>query len=148
MMLKHLLTICSFLLLISSCKKDDDDDNNDPTAITKENLSANYKMVAGVGKLGLLEIDVMNNDQFFPACQRDDIISLKQDFTYSTTDAGVVCTPSSTEEGVWALPNTSTIIIDGETFTIISFTGTELKIGYKEDTPLGAADVTLTFRKQ
>jgi hypothetical protein len=146
-MLKHLLTICSFLLLISSCKKDDDD-NNDPTAITKENLSANYKMVSGVGKLGLLEIDVMNNDDFFDACQRDDIITLKQDFTYTTTDAGVTCTPSTTEDGVWALPNTSTIIIDGETFTILSFNGTELKIGYKENTSLGDADITLTLRKQ
>lgn len=138
------------MLLISSCKKDDDNDNNDPTAITKENLSANYKIVSGIGKVAIIgQIDIMNNDQLFPACQRDDIVTLKEDFTYATTDAGVACTPSTTEEGVWALPNTSTIIIDGETFSILSFNGTELKIGYKEeDTPFGPADVELTFRKQ
>jgi hypothetical protein len=147
-MIKHLLTICSFLLLISSCKKDDDDSNN-PSAITKENLSGSYVLVSATGKINGLDIDLTDYESVLPACQKDDILTLKTDNTFQSTDAGTKCSPDGSEEGTWSLPNSSTIIIKDQTFNILSFDGSNLKVGYKQSVPvLGQVDVTATFKKQ
>ena len=146
-MIRYLLTICSFLILVSSCKKDDDD--ADPSARNVENLSGNYVFVSASAKILGVEQDITNNTTFIPACTKDDVINLKSDLTFSSTDAGVKCNPDGSYSGTWSLPNDNTIIIDGETFTITEFDGRNLKLNYKEDTPIfGQVDVLVNFRKQ
>lgn len=147
-MIKHLLTICSFLLLVSSCKKDD---NDDPSAITKENLSGSYVFVSAKGKVGLIEQDITNNETFIPACIKDDVITLRPNLTFSSQDAGVACNQNGIfpDSGTWSLPNTNTIVLEDETFTILSFDGRNLQLGNKADIPMfGQVDVILNFRKQ
>jgi hypothetical protein len=143
-----LFFLATTLILFSSCKKDDDDDNN-PSAITKENLAGSYVLVSATGKVNGQDIDLTDYETVLPACKRDDILTLKTDNTFQSTDAGTKCSPDGSETGNWDLPNTSTISIDNNTFTIVSFDGTTLKTGYKQTVPLfGPVDVTLTFRKQ
>lgn len=146
-MIKYLITICSILVLVTSCKKDDDD-NNDPSARTKENLSGNYVLVSAIAKLGVFEQDITNDETYIPACTKDDVLTLKSDFTFSSTDAGVKCNPDGSYSGNWSLPNTNTIIIENRTFTILDFDGSNLKLSNRADTPLGQVDITSTFRKQ
>ncbi len=77
------------------------------------------------------------------------MLTLRSDYTFSSADAGIKCNPEGSESGTWSLPNSSTIIIDDQTFTIQSFDGSNLKVGYKENVPVfGQADATITFRKQ
>ena len=132
--------------IFTSCKKDDD--NNDRSARTKENLSGSYVLVSAIAKSGTLELDITNNENFLPSCTKDDVITLNSDNSFVSTDAGVKCTPDGSYSGTWSLPNTNTIILDDETFTILDFDGTNLKLSYKADTPLGQADIISTFKKQ
>ncbi|MCU7548952.1 lipocalin family protein [Chitinophagaceae bacterium LB-8] len=147
-MIKHLLTICSLLLLVSSCNKDDDN-NNDPSAITKENLAGSYMLVSATGKVNGIDIDITSYPTILPACKKDDILTLKTDNTFVSTDAGTKCSPDGSDNGTWSLPNSSTITIKDQTLNIISFDGTNLRVGYKQNAPLlGQVDVTATFKKQ
>lgn len=134
------------MLFLSSCNKDDD--KKDPSAINKENLAGSYTLAVVTGKVNGVEVDVTNNQSILPACKKDDILTLKSDYTFVSTDAGVKCSPDGSDSGTWSLPNTSTIIIKDQTLNIISFDGTNLKVGYRQNTPLlGQVDVTATFKK-
>jgi hypothetical protein len=151
-MLKHLLTITTFLFLAVACKKDDDDDNTpSPSDITKENLSGTYAFISATGKAnGIPEQDITNDTRFIPTCKKDDILTLRPDLTFTSTDAGVTCSTNGSFSGVWSIANDSTLILNStEVFTIKQFDGTTLKLGYKADVPLfGNVDVTSTFKKQ
>lgn len=103
-----------------ACKKEDG------TSINKENLSGKYKVERIQIKVGTNTQDVTN--YALPACQQDDIQVLQQDFTYLYNDAGIVCTPSLTHQGIWDLQSGNTIVIEQNPMHIDSFDGSTLQL--------------------
>jgi hypothetical protein len=146
-MKKTLLAMAALALLtFSSCKKDDDD--NRDTSVTKEALAGDYKLVSASAKVGSLpEFDA--TDQYADECALDDILTLKTDFTFLRTDAGVKCSPVGDETGTWALPGNNKIVIEGQELTIIKWDGKELHGTTTQTIPVvGQATLTVKFKKQ
>src|SRR3954454_6692492 len=107
--MKKLLSLI-IAIAIFSCSKNDDDNNS--SAITMENLAGNYKVTSAK----VNGIDVLNT--YLPSCQQDDIYTLNADNTYTITDAGTTCTPSSDTTGTWSLSG-NVITIGNKQFTIV-----------------------------
>lgn len=118
--------ISFYLLLLvagfTSCKKDD----KKVTEISMANIAGTYKFT--------LMTYQYNNDpvenilQDLDACDQDNTVTFKVNSTYSYADIGLVCSPSSAHDGTWAVPNTTTLELDGESMTIDSFDGSNLKV--------------------
>lgn len=140
--MRNLFLSLSVLALLSttSCNKD----NGEPRQVTptKENLAGTYKITSVKYQAGnSAEAEVFNNDLFFEACQRDDHYKLNADLSYQVQDAGTQCTPPTDYTGDWAFINATTVEIDGEPFTIRSFTGTTLVVSAS----YGSDTITLTY---
>ena len=84
---------------------------------------------------------------YLAPCQQDDIYTLKADSTYTVTDAGTTCSPSSDTTGTWSL-NGNQITIGMQQFTLVSFNGSTIEA----TTPVTQGGITLTvdvvFTKQ
>ena len=115
------LAACTF----TACTKENDQQLEVPP--TKENLAGTY--VVGsiiVSYYGAPDRNV-TNEVLAQECQRDDTYNLAADGTFSFSDEGVQC--SSTRiptTGAWGLEAGNKLNIDGEAFTIKSFTGKTL----------------------
>jgi hypothetical protein len=114
--MKKLLSLI-IAIAIFSCSKNDDDNNS--SAITMENLAGNYKVTSAK----VNGIDVLNT--YLPRCQQDDTYTLNADSTYTITDAGTTCTPSSDTTGTWSLSG-NVITIGNQQFTIVGFDGSSI----------------------
>jgi hypothetical protein len=138
-----LIGLSSFVLFATSCKKD----SEDTSTVTKEHVAGNYKLTASTVKVGSsAEQDLMI---YMDACDKDDIIALKTDLTYTITDAGIKCSPTNDDNGTWSLPSTTTIKLDSDTFTISSFDGSKLVLTEVDNSTPGTTYVyTTTFTKQ
>jgi hypothetical protein len=127
-MKKMILAFSVLTLVFSSCKKDKTDA---PVTATKENLTGAYKMTAASMASGGGSIDLFNNDNVTPSCNRDDIYQLNADNSYGIQDAGTACSPSSDYSGgTWSLENSTTLNLDGEIGTIKSWNGKTLVLDY------------------
>ncbi len=125
-MKKLVLSLSALVVLATACKKDEDE----PIAITKENIAGAYKLGTIKYKIGSSpEIDITNQ---VDACEKDDIQTFLVNNTYNYTDAGTQCSPNGDDSGVWSLSSTTSMIIDGETFTITKFDGQVLELQYSE----------------
>lgn len=121
-MKKILFALSAFALVLTSCDKDEDDNSE----VTTENLAGAYKLVSMKMKVNNgPEMDVTSS---IDDCSRDDIQTLLVNGTYTITDAGVQCSPTTTDSGTWSLQNTTTILIDSDPFTIKSWDGDKLEI--------------------
>ena len=121
--MKKLLVVALTFSLFVSCDKDDDC-NQDQAGI-----SGNYRITAVTYKQTSSSPEVDYYSTFFPdACDRDDVITLNANGTYTVTDAGVQCVPPNTDSGTWST-NGTTITIDGETGNIVSFNCDALVFG-------------------
>lgn len=123
-MKKMFFALSVVALLATSCKKDDAEKSSNVTA-TKENLTGSYmlsKVAAQVGSYP--ESDVTN--VYLEQCDRDDIYKLNADDTYQVVDAGEQC--DNDYQGDWSLTNATTIVIDGDTYTIRKFDGKSLEL--------------------
>jgi hypothetical protein len=162
-MKKYFLILCAAVTLALSCNKDDDKDS---TAINKENLAGSYTLTSAKATVSGIDIDLTAASIFLPvpvisACQKDDIITLKADYTYTWQDAGQTCTPSGNISGAWALSGNNTITINGVSFvpgatsisgTIDKYDGKSLTIKDTASIPIGSTTqqipVTIVFTKQ
>lgn len=137
-MKKSILILSFGTLLFASCKKEDK-----AYVATKENLAGSYKITAAT----FAGINVFNNSDesvnYFEACERDNVLTFNANSTYTLTDAGVTCSPSSEENGSWEFVN-NTIKVDGEASTIKSWDGKTL---VTENNDNGAA-LVVTMTKQ
>jgi hypothetical protein len=109
-MKKLILVISVLTFTFLSCKKED---TKKDCSLTEKNLVGNY-MVTSVKYLGSptsQEIDFFND--FYDACQKDDIITISADHTYTYADAGTKCQPNGDYNGTWALQGT-TLSLDGD----------------------------------
>jgi hypothetical protein len=105
------------LVLAFSCSKNDD---NNPPQITMQNLAGDYKITSAKAN----GIDVLNS--YLDPCQRDDVYTLEADSTYTITDAGTPCNPSSDTTGTWSLSGNN-ITIGDQQFTVVGFNGSEIE---------------------
>ncbi|MEO5968204.1 MAG: lipocalin family protein [Ferruginibacter sp.] len=112
----------AFALIIfagTSCKKDKDATCD----LSSSSLSGNFKVTAATTQTGTNpEVNVY--EAFFQVCERDDIFKFAENNTFTVTDAGVVCDPTSADSGTWALSgNVLTINSGGDisTFTVSNF---------------------------
>ena len=141
-MKKLLLGLFSLSLVATACKK-----SKDAPAVTKENLAGSYKITSIKASInGSPFVDADYRD----ACQKDDIIELKADNTYSYHDAGTVCNPAGDATGTWQLDG-NTISSPDETEMngdITSFDGSSMEITV--NTTDGGTSMTIktTLKKQ
>ncbi len=100
-MKKILFALSAFVLLVTSCKKDEDE----PIAVTKENIAGSYKLQTLKLKIGSsAESDITTQ---IPACERDDIQTFNVNNTYTSSDAGIQCSPPGDYSGTWSLVSTT-----------------------------------------
>jgi hypothetical protein len=139
-----LLIACGSILF--SCKKDKSNDQSSGCSVTVANLAGTYKLTALQYKLTASSqpIDYLTT---MDACEKDDILTLKNNGTYVHTDAGIVCSPSESNEGTWSLKDktlTSDGILNG---TVANFDCKTLTY-YVENTLKSGDKMTFTLEKQ
>ena len=131
------------LAIIVSCKKND----NPATPLTEANLAGTYALKALTWTYAGVTINVYDS---LDACDKDNLLKLNTDKTLNFIDAGIVCNPSESANGVWALHGDS-LVLGGtgpiESSKIKSFDGTTLVV---TGTPSGQPGVTgvTTLKKQ
>lgn len=64
------------------------------------------------------EVEVLNDTNFFDACERDDTYGFAGSAAFTYTDAGTSCGGPATTTGTWALSGTSLVVVS----TGVSFT--------------------------
>jgi hypothetical protein len=118
------------LLTVTSCKKKDSTPSN--ITPTSANLVGSYKLskVTMTPTGSTTETDVTNT--WMSACEKDDVMTLNSNGTWTLTDAGTQCSPSSADSGTWSLVNSTTINMDGDNYTIKRYNGTNLDISYSD----------------
>jgi hypothetical protein len=142
--MKKALLVMAVSTVLFACKKEKADTPG--CAITVENLSGAYKLTA-------LQYNLSQNAapsdflEYMDDCEKDDIIDLKKDGTYKEDDAGTVCDPIKTAEGVWLLHG-NTLTSDGTlNGTIASYDCK--KLVYYIDNAIAPGDrLTYTLVKQ
>lgn len=144
-MKKSLIALVAFVSIATfSCKKEDKQEN--PVA-TKENIAGtytigSYKMQTGTSAEQDVTVSV------FEPCQLDDMTTFKTDLTFTVVDAGTQCSPATDESGSWDLPTSTSMVFDGETFTIKSWNGKELVLTQTDNSSGTIVTSTLTINKQ
>jgi hypothetical protein len=125
-MKKLLFALSAFALVATACNKDDED----PAEVTTENIAGTYKFVSLKLRSGNgPDVDITSQ---MDACEIDDTQTFNTNGTYNYADAGTQCSPAGDYSGTWSLQNTTTIIMDGDSYTIKSFDGDKLEISYSE----------------
>jgi len=125
--MKKLIVLTLTLTIIFSCKKEKDKPANKCTTDVAS-ISKSYRLTAYTYKQtsSSQEIDYYNT--LFPdACDRDNVLKFNVNGTYELIDAGMVCSPSGSDNGSWTLTG-NTMQIDGESMTIESFDCNKLVI--------------------
>lgn len=113
-----------FFLFVSSavlfsCKKNND--NNSSCSIDVAHIAGAYKFTAYTYKQNPTSPDQDYFNVIFPnACERDDILTFNSNGNWTLTDAGVICSPANSDNGLWSLSG-NTMNVDGDLSTIESF---------------------------
>ena len=125
------LSLFLFLVLaVVSCKKDHPQEQTDPTP-TVQNISGSYT----IAKITVKNIaSGLEEQQAYPDCKKDDELHFNSNMIFNYVDAGTACTSPGDWNGVWALPTSSILEIDGSPSAIIKFNGTNLNLStYYDD---------------
>jgi hypothetical protein len=134
----------SFILVIIGCSKK----NDAPATVTATttNLVGTYKFTAETTKSGTSA----SVDEFasLDACEKDDLVKINSDASIDFIDAGTVCTPPNNDTTTWSLPNSTTFLIGGDSYTIKSFDGKTLILTYTQTTVTPNVAYTITIVKQ
>ncbi len=144
-MKKSVIAFSCLAVLFCSCKKDKDE-NVSPTT---ENIAGTYTFGSVMIKAGTNpEVDFTN--EWYEACEKDDIIVLNANGSAAYTDAGIKCDPAGDDTGNWSLTsnNTKININDMGELNIISFSGSVLKIGETDNSSGTTITYTITLNKQ
>ena len=124
-MKKVLFGLLSLALVATACKK-----SKDAPALTKENVAGAYmleKVTFKYGSSGEQDITAGYVDD----CEKDDIVTLKTDFTYDSKDAGQECSGDYT--GTWGLPAANKFELDGDQYDVAKWDGNTLAISQAYD---------------
>lgn len=124
-MKKVLFGLLSLTLIVgTSCKK-----SKDAPALTKENVAGQWMLDKVTFKYASTEQDITS--AWVDDCQKDDIVTLKVDFTYDSHDAGVECTGDYS--GTWGLPAAQKFELDGDQYDVSTWDGSTLGISQAYD---------------
>ena len=140
--MKNPIVFILLLTLFAACKKKDKTCKQDTAGISGSHrvTTVTYKASASSA-----EQDFYN--QLYPdPCDRDDLVILKTDGTYTFTDAGVQCVPTSDDTGTWSVSG-STVSIDGDPYIIESFNCSNLVI-LATDFNVPGDQIKYTFTRQ
>lgn len=126
--IRILFTFALSAILLGACKKDKD---AEPVGATKENLAGSYKLI----KLDVTVPGAPPQDGLseLEDCEKDDIYTLRVDFTARYEDAGTKCDAngSSTYDTEWELDGNN-ITVRGGSYDFVgvikSFNGKNLVI--------------------
>jgi hypothetical protein len=103
------------IVLLFSCKKDP------KCSKDVSSISATYKITAYTYKQTPTSPEQDYYSILFPdACDRDNTIAFSTNSTYVTADAGIACSPPTTDNGTWSLSGDN-MIIDGDQSAIEVF---------------------------
>lgn len=142
-----MLSIIFSTIILAGCQKSKD---SEPVAVTKENLAGSYKLTAMTYKTS-----VSPSEDYYSqmdACEKDDIYTLRADFTADYVDAGTKCDPVGSYSNVnWQLEGNN-IMIPGSSNdysgTVKSYDGKTLVIEGSYVVMGITATITATFTKQ
>ncbi|HYE53505.1 MAG TPA: hypothetical protein VD996_01630 [Chitinophagaceae bacterium] len=141
-MKKVLLGLLSLTLIATTaCKK-----GKDAPAFTKENVIGSYKIerVTFKADAGGGEQDVTSEQ--FEDCELDDILTLKNDFTYDKDDAGEPC--NGDESGTWGIPAANKFQMDTEVFDVTTWDGTTVGVSSAVELMPGISGVVTMYMKK
>jgi Lipocalin-like domain len=148
--IKNLVTVVialTTIYLLNACKKTTVAENTICT-VSKTSMAGAYKLAAMRYRANptSAEVDFM---PFVENCEKDDLLILNANGTYTYTDLAVVCNPNGTENGNWDLVGdiltcSSGGILNGK---LVSFDCK--KLVYSVDNTLAPNDKTIvTLTKQ
>lgn len=127
------------LITTTACKK-----SKDAPAFTKENVAGTYKLDKVTFKVGSSEQDITS--AWIDDCEKDDILTLKVDLTFTSEDAGEEC--SGDYSGTWSIPAANKFELDGETYDVTTWDGTTLGAGQSYDFGGQNGTVIMYVKKQ
>jgi hypothetical protein len=129
--------------IIAGCSKK----NDKPAVIlTRTNLVGTYQFTDETAKQG----SAATVDLFLSAdaCQKDDLVEFKADSSVNFIDAGMVCSPAHNSTVDWDLPNSSTLIVSGDSYKVKSFDGKTLMITFSDYSTTPPVVYTITLIKK
>lgn len=142
--LKRALLVIISGTVFFACKKEKATAPGCP--VTKENISGAYKLTALQYKAGAntAPADYL---ALMDDCEKDNILKLKDDGTYTEDDAGTVCDPSETMQGTWQLHG-NTLTSDGTLNGTIASFDCKTLVYYIDDALKPGDRLTYTMEKQ
>jgi hypothetical protein len=141
--MKKLINYSLVLVLFVSCSKD----KENTCKLDSASLSGSYKVTAAKYKASSSAPETDYYNQLYSdACEKDDIVTLNTNGTYTFTDAGVKCTPSGDDTGTWSLSG-NTLTIDGGAENVDSFNCSALILSASNVINIGDK-LTITLTKQ
>jgi hypothetical protein len=138
-----LMAIASGSMLIS-CKKEKSSTSD--CSISMTGLSGSYKLTALQYKVSATASPV-DYLAFMDDCEKDDILTLKSDGTYSVNDAGTVCTPPDNQKGTWLVKG-NTLTSDGELNGTVASYDCKTLVYYVDNSIVTGDRLTFTMVKQ
>lgn len=139
-MKKAMLSLLPVLLLLGACKKDS-------CKTDAASLAGAYKVSAVKYKINSSLPEADYTDEFFSEpCEKDDVLTLNANGTYTVTDAGVVCSPAGGDSGSWSVSGNTINVLD-EDYNISSFNCNDLVLTYSNFFTEGDL-ITITLRQQ
>lgn len=127
-----------------SCKKEES--SKSECSISMIGLSGSYKLTALQYKSGATATPV-DYLAFMDACEKDDILILKSNGTYSTNDAGTACTPPESSGGTWQVSG-NTLTSDGNLNGTIARYDCKTLVYYVDNAIIAGDRLTFTMSKQ
>jgi hypothetical protein len=141
--MKTILLLAFFSLVFISCRKDP------PPATCTTNVAS----LSGTYKLTSLKYKATASSTeqdylvLMDACERDDLVTLNSNGTYTYTDAGTVCSPNGSDNGTWSLSG-NTINSDGVVDGTIQNFDCATLVFYAEGIYIPGDRLTFTMTKQ
>lgn len=135
------LTLSSLLL---ACKKDTPAEPD--CSLSLNGLAGKYKLTKMQYKrdASAPEVDYL---QFMDDCEKDDVVELKNNGTYTYTDGGTVCDPNGNDTGTWSISG-NTINGDGTVDGTVSSYDCKTLVYYGTSIYLPGDKMTFTITKQ
>lgn len=117
------MPLCASMLFLSCKKNEDGEGGNFSCPLTSTTILGTYKY-SGYSIQETATSPVVDDFATWPVCEKDNLITLSADGTYSNVDVGTTCTtppePPETIMGTWSMNGTA-FINDDEAATILSF---------------------------
>lgn len=136
-----LIGLCAITLF--ACQKDP----VQPTCTTSTaGIAGTYKLTASQYKMSAASAPV-DYLPFMDACEKDDLLQLKNDGTYIYTDAGITCSPNGSDNGNWSVTG-NTITSDGIISGTIQSYDCKTLVVYVENVNVPGDRFTQTLARQ